>query len=441
MGLQYIKWFCIFSHVRLTCAYRGENNFLTISKMRDRKMTIDKQVWIYSNGRLLLVSALTGVLLASAAQGAEKQGIQAGPGTFYPNAGLDVYYDDNLLSQESDTIDSMVTVLSASGREEVYGDASNFALEAGLDRAWYNSSPDDNYLDGRLFGEMAFFPSSRVSASAKGGYWRMHEDRGTTTLQGGLATLQDEPDTYDLWSIEGGFGYGVDEVGAPKIELRASYQMRDYTNNRRITQFRDRDTALLGATFKYMLMSATSLLVDGQYQAFDYNRDEAQLDSEEYRLLAGVTWEATAATTGYAKLGWQKKSFDSSSRKDDDTPSWDVGVKWSPLTYSAFGLNTERKFDETNGVGNVVDRRETRLSWQHAWKTHLSSNVYYSIGKEEYSGSSRTDDIDSIGLTLDYSMREYLDWQLYYTYRERDSSTTGLDYDRNQLGLQVNFAL
>ncbi len=404
-------------------------------------MILGKRMAAKVGGRLVMASCIATALSMQAAQAVEPQGMQLGPGYFYPNAGLDVYYDDNLLSQEDNEIDSMVTVLSLGGREEIQGDANLFAVEAGLSRAWYHSSPDDNYLDGFLFGEYASYPSSRVSTSVKGGYWREHEDRGTTTLQGDLAALQDEPDTYDLWSIEGEFGYGLEEVGATKLELQAGYLTRDYTNNRIITRFRDRDEAMLGATFKYMIMPATSLLLEGRYKNFDYDLDNGQLDSSEYRVLAGVTWEATAATTGFAKLGWQKKEFESDARDGDDHPAWAVGVQWSPLSYSTFGLSTERKFDESTGTGDFTDKRETQLNWQHAWRSHLKSNVYYSISQDDYSGSTREDDVTGFGISLDYSMRQYLDWQLYYDYSERDSNADGLDYDRNKFGLRAILAL
>jgi hypothetical protein len=393
------------------------------------------------DARRVFASIAVAVLVSQSVFAVEQQGIQAGPGYFYPNAGLNVYYDDNLLSQQDNPIDSMVTVVSASGREEIYGDVSRYALEAGLDKAWYHASADDNYLDGRVFGEAAFFPSSRVATSAKGGYWRLHEDRGTTTLQGDLASAQDEPDIYDLWAIEGKFGYGLEEVGASKFEVLAAFQDREYTNNRLLTQFRDRDESTLEATFKYMVMPATSLLLEGRYKDFDYKRDEAQLDSNELRLRAGVTWEATAATTGFAKIGWQEKRFDSDQRKDGDKPAWDVGIEWSPLSYSTFGLITQRKFDESTGTGDFIDKLETRISWRHAWREFVSSDVYYSIGQDHYNGSSREDDVSGFGLSVDYSMRAYLDWSLYYNYQDRDSNVTGMDYDRNKFGVQARFAL
>ncbi len=372
---------------------------------------------------------------------AKPQGMQLGPGYFYPSVGLDVKYDDNILSQERNKVDSVVSVLSLAGREEVQGEASALAFEAGIKRAWYDDSSADNYLDWRAFAELATYPSERVSAKGKAGFWKLHEDRGTTTLQGDLAPFQADPDTYNLWAIDGEFGYGVEEPKAPKLELRAGYQDREYTNNRDITRFRDRSELQLGATVRYMIMPATSLLLDAGYRTFDYDRDDARLDSKEYRLLGGVTWEATAATTGFAKVGWQKKDFDSASRSDDDQPAWDVGIEWSPLSYSKFGLSTARKFDETTSAGDFVDRRETRLTWTHGWRTYLKSNLYVSRSLDDYANSPREDDLDGFGASLDYTMRDYPFWQLYFSYSDRDSSSEGLDYVRKQVGIKVDFAL
>ncbi len=400
----------------------------------------NQKVWSVKK-RCMLAMAVTGALFAQGASALQPEGMQLGSGFFYPNAGLDVYYDDNLLSQENNTIDSMVTVLSAGGRQEYRGDASVYALEAGLSKAWYHSSSEDNFLDAFLFGEASYYPSNRVSTHVKGGYWRLHEDRGTTTLEGDLAGLQPEPDEYDLWSIEGELGYGVEEVGATRLEFTAGYQARDYINNRLITQFRDRDEATLGVAFKYMIMPATSLVLEGRYKNFDYERDTGGLDSEEFRILGGVTWEATAATTGHAKLGWQEKSFDSDAREDDDNIAWAVGVDWSPQSYSTVGFSTERKFDESTGTGDLVDKRVSQIYWKHAWRSYISSNVYYSMTADDYPGSSREDEITGFGVSLDYSMRQYLDWQLYYDFTDRDSNVGGLDYDRNKIGLRAKFAL
>ena len=75
------------------------------------------------------------------------------------------------------------------------------------------------------------------------------------------------------------------------------------------------------------------------------------------------------------------------------------------------------------------------------WKNRSLFLLFYSMGTEDYAGSVREDDINSFGLSLDYSMRQYLDWKLYYNYSERDSNIGGLDYDRNRIGLQASFAL
>lgn len=402
-------------------------------------MEINKTLLHLQLGGIAACALLAGGA-AHAAQ-MEPKGMPFGPGFFFPSVGLDVRYDDNLLNGQNNTVDSVVTELSLGGRQEIRNDASMYALDAGLKKGWYNSSTDDNFLDGHAFAEGQFFPSSRVSAKVRGGFWRAHEDRGTTTLQGDLASLQDEPDVYNLLGLEGELAYGLEEVRTARIEGRASFQQREYQNNRLITELRDRDEAMLGATFKYMVMPATSLLVDGRIKDFSYKRNTAQLDSKEYRIEAGVSWEATAATTGYAKYGWQKKSFDSASREDDSKPAWDLGVTWTPLTYSAFGLSTSRKFDESTGTGDYVDRREVRVSWQHAWRSYITSDLFFSRTKEDYPGSTRKDELDGYGANLDYSMNETMAWQLYYEFKTRDSNGVDLNYDRNKFGLRMNWAL
>jgi polysaccharide biosynthesis protein VpsM len=398
--------------------------------------------------------ALAATLLGGASTFAAEQislnpkakGMPLGPGQFYPKATVDVRYDDNLLSTEQNTKSSSITVVSVSGREETASGPTRYALEAGLTDGRYLNSADDNYTDGRLYGEIATYPSKRISGGLRAGFWRLHEDRGTTTLEGHLADTNPHPDVYNVWGIDGKFGYGVEQINAPRLDFVAGYQLREYQNNRdnnSFTRFRDRQEGNLGATFKYMIMPATSLLLEGVVRRFDYRNSLSQLDSDEYRLQGGVTWKATAATSGYVKAGWQRKNFDSSTRQDDDSPAWDLGVEWSPLSQAKFGLSSSRKFDETSGAGDFIDRRESRVFWKHGWKNYLASNLYFSHERDDYGQSPRQDDVDSLGLTVDYQMRSSIGLQFYYTYRTRDTNTDGLglDYDRNQLGLKLNFAL
>ena len=73
----------------------------------------------------------------------------------------------------------------------------------------------------------------------------------------------------------------------------------------------------------------------------------------EIRYYAGVTWEATAATTGTVKLGRLERKFDGGQPKFTG-PSWEAAVFWSPRTYSKFDLYTARFTTEASGLGDFI---------------------------------------------------------------------------------------
>jgi hypothetical protein len=364
-----------------------------------------------------------------------------GPGLFYPILGANVHYEDNILSQPDGSRSSLVTTAWAGGREEIIGDFSRYAAELRLTDNRYLSSTADNSLDGRALLEAAAYPTERVSGMLRGGYERLHVARGQGALEGEAASQQAHPDVYDLWTIDGTFGYGFEHPRAPKLELLAGYETRQYQNNREFTESQDRHTAKVGATFKYMIMPATSLLLGGIVRNIGYDSSVSQRDSDEYEFLGGLTWEATAATTGYIKAGWQSKRFDSASREDANQSAWDVGIKWSPLSYSRFELATARRFDESPSTGDFIDRRDVRLSWNHDWWSYLTSNIFLSHEWDTYGQSDRQDDTNNLGFAVTYKMRDYLSLGFNYAYIDRNSNLEGLDYDRNSFGLILSLNL
>src|SRR5258706_10067848 len=101
-------------------------------------------------------------------------------------------------------------------------------------------------------------------------------------------------------------------------------------------------------------MPRTELLAQVGHRNIDYSLSTSTQSSTEDRFLVGVKWEATAATTGTAKFGQMTKKFDSAGRQDFSGSSWDVGVRWSPLSYSVFDISSAKQTAESTGVGDAV---------------------------------------------------------------------------------------
>ncbi len=397
------------------------------------EMHNNKQQHIQVGLRLItLTVAAMACSTAYALPQGEAESFPVGGGHLYPHLGVDVAYNDNIHLQDTNETSSMVTVISPGAKLEFKGDITEVALDFIADYGTYEDSHDDDYIDTSTTASIAFYPTERLSFSGALNYTEGHEARGTGSQVGGAATAFSSPDEYHTWTVNAGFKYGLDQVGAPRFEVDASHSDREFENNRSVTRFQDRETDRLNATFFYKIMPSTSLLLEGTFTDFDYDR--GTLDSEQYRLLAGLTWEATYQTSGFLKVGWGKKEFDSSSRDDDSSLAWEIGVDWRPLSYSTVNLTTSQDFAESDGIGDHIDTRNISITWDHEWSSFIGSSIQLSATNDEYANSDREDDLKGFKASVEYLMEPWLRFGVSYSHSERDSDVTGLDYNSNVIG-------
>ncbi len=364
-------------------------------------------------------------------------GFPVGPMTVYPGIDLAIGHDDNLFLQQTSPKSSSFTVVSPYVRAEARPGPHKFDIGLRIDDGRYHSSAADNYTDYSLLGNGDMVFSGRAGLKLRAEHRHGHDPRGSTD-RGISAT----PDEYDNTGIDGVFRYGA--AGARgRIEIDAGAFARRYTNNRITTEASDRDTGQLGGTFFWRVMPRTELLAQVGFREIDYRLAGSTLDSTESRYLVGVKWEATAKTTGIAKFGRLKKDFDSPLRQDFSGSSWDVGVRWSPLTYSVFDLNTSKQTGESTGFGDTIVTKLYGLTWSHAWTSRLRTQALANYRTETFTGAGvgREDDTTSWGLRVGYDFRRWLRFGAEYTHFDRDSNTAGFDYKRNLLLFTVGATL
>ena len=158
-----------------------------------------------------------------------------------------------------------------------------------------------------------------------------------------------------------------------RIEGETSFMRKRYDNNRNTTVQSDVDLTTVSGRFFYRFMPRTSLVFEARNTWANYVSPLSTSDNTDTRLYAGLTWEATAKTTGTIKVGQAHKNFDDGSRKDATMGSWEGGLRWSPLTYSQFDLQSSRAPADSNGIGNYVINSGTTLVWNHKWASYISS--------------------------------------------------------------------
>lgn len=388
--------------------------------------------------RQRVIGALVAGLFISSTVYAQEQkaaGIPLGPMVVYPSLDLTEKHDDNLTQANVGEISSNVTVVSPAVKLEGKSGANFFGLNYKLEDARYAQSGADNYTDHFLGAYANFALGVRGDLKLNADYTEQHDARGSVAGQGGA-----RPEEYKTSGLKGLFSWGV--AGAQgKLELEAAYLDKEYkTNFSGVQQYANRENTDIGGTFYWKVMPKTQLLFQAKQTDINYKLDalgSPTQDSTEQRYYFGVTWDATAQTSGTVKLGWLEKKFD--ARPSYSTGSWDAGVTWSPLSYSRVQLNTSRQTNEVaSSVGDTVRASNYALTWTHDWSTILASNVHRGQLDEDYvlrgsTSGQRSDSTKSYGLGVNYQMKRWLKLGADYSRTDRSSNIGTNDFKRNIL--------
>ncbi|WP_201768375.1 outer membrane beta-barrel protein [Stutzerimonas azotifigens] len=366
----------------------------------------------------------------------EPQSIKVYDGlTFTPTLQVSERYDDNFRAVESHEESSWITAITPTFMLEAEGRKSAYQLAYSAASDIFHSSRDDDNTDHHLTGDAAYEFNSRNRLKLEAGYHKVEDTAAESTE----ARRQMENDRYSTAKVGGVYSFGA-QTARTQLDFGASYEELRYQNSDNLNADKERDTTALSSTVYYRVAPKTRLLVEGRHTDYDYVSN-TRLNSNNIALLGGVTWDATAKTSGTIKLGAEKKRFDNSSLDDNSGSMWEVGLKWMPRTYSTFKLQTRRALDEGDDGASAIQSMSTTLSWEHEWLDRLSSNVSYTYTDQEYQDYERDDEINTFGIGLSYEMRRWLDIGVGYKYAENDSTYAGQSYERNIYMISVTASL
>jgi hypothetical protein len=374
----------------------------------------------------------------------EAGSIDLGGFELFPSLTVTHALDDNVTRTATGEIDSWKRIVSP--ELVLLNDFGGNTLQFGyrLERGDYFSSSQDDYTDHFISALYDYEINSRHRAKVTGEYEDGHDDRGTS-FSIGTGNALETPDQYKSLNGELVYSYGALTADA-RLDFILGYRDLDYDRSEEVYLARDRDFVTLGGIFYYQVAPATDLVVDVSQTevTYDYLIEGAEtLDSTNSSILVGVQWESTAATSGFAKIGYQQKDFDSALREEFSGFDWELGVTWQPIDRSTIEFSTRSDTNETNGEGNFIQRRSYGAVWKHEWLDRVSSRASFAFIDDIYEGSvnNREDDITQLSLAVDYQFRRWLKFELAYQYDERESTVETIDYDRNLISIGVNITL
>ena len=354
-----------------------------------------------------------------------KSGMQLGDSAFWftPYIGMALGRDDNLFLSRTNERSSTTFLLSPGFALDARGNRTVFQAKYQGQIGRYPQSDGDNYVDHTARGifDVAFDRRNFLRVGLD--YIRSHDPRGSTDRP-----IAGAPDKYRLTSPNVTYAFGTPGA-AGRIELYASEADKRYLNNRATTAASDRETREVGGAVYVRVAPKTYVLGEARFTDIDYRLPGIAAAGEERRYYGGVSWEATAATTGTLKVGRLERKFDSGG--DDTATSWEGLVSWSPRTYSKIDFYTSRQTNESTGLGRFILASIGGVGWTHAWTSFLSTSVDLRYQKDDYRGFDRRDETKSIGLRAGYKMRRWLTLGAEWNHSTRDSNLPAFEYDKN----------
>ncbi|WP_196799868.1 outer membrane beta-barrel protein [Mariprofundus ferrooxydans] len=366
-------------------------------------------------------------------------GVRIGGLQISPTIGVTGKYDDNITRAATQAKRSKVVVVKPSVQVTA-GSALNYVnLGYTLERGDYTSSKNDSYTDHIINAATHNELTSRAILDATITHTISHDARGSTFT--GINTGFTTPSKWHETAATAQFAYGGQDATG-RIVFDGGYSTKRYDNHRILTVGRDMDTSEAGATFYYKVGGKTSALIEGRYKKYDYKLATSLLDSNEVTVYTGLTWEATAKTTGTVKGGWQRKKFNIGNRRSSYF-SWDVSVDWSPLSYSTWTLNSGYKANETDGTGSFIKTNDVNLSWEHEWNEHFSHTARVGYRHDTYIGAAnnRKDNYTTAGFGVNYDLSSWLDVGAGYDYSHRSSNVANAGYKENVYSLTLTGTL
>ncbi len=352
--------------------------------------------------------------------------------TFTPYLQTSERYDDNFREVERHPDASWITSLTPSFNLASNDGKRAYKLSYKADSDIFESSHKDDNTDHYLDGTAGFDFNARNRLKLEAGYKKVEE---TATLDQHL-----ENDKYTFSHLGGMYTYGA-RTARGQLELSADYSQMRYQNSDGINNDKERDATALIGTLYFKVAPNTRALVETRWTQFEYVSNK-KLDNDTVALLGGLSWDATANTTGTVKLGAERKLYDDPAVGDKGGSLWEVGVDWKPRSYSTFSLKTHHQLDEGTDGASAIDNLTTSLDWEHEWLDRLSTVASYSYTTKDYQDDAeRQDKINRYGFLVKYQMRRWLGFDIGYRHGKEKSTFADESFERNIYKFSVTATL
>lgn len=358
-----------------------------------------------------------------------------GPLEFYPLLEIGEFYNDNIFQHNRARKGSFVNQIHAGGVLAYEKNFNKYNLVYALQSTLFHDSPQDDYIDHYIGADThtEFTSRNRFDFNIK--YLNSHYQRGVFLGRDitNPSTGSTEPDQYHVYSAGGGYRYGHLN-GKGNLELQ--FNIEDYTfdNNLNLNVSQDRTQYGVTPGFYFRLYPNTYLMTQVENRWTRHKENSFSIyDNNKQRFLVGANWFFSRQTNALARVGYLRQEFENGNFQGLGGVTWDMSVKWSPLSYSQLDFSLSRDSSVNIGNNNIRSFDRFRLGWTHNWTSYISTQLTGAIESADNLTIGRQDDFKSFGIDLNYGVKRWLGFGVNYNYRGLQSGNQTLDFDQNTI--------
>lgn len=391
--------------------------------------------------RNLVIAGLT-ALLPFDAVALGPQPVKLGPIEFIPTIGLAEGYDTNPEEEPAgNELSSAVTRITPSLVFRAHNRANQYEFSYLGRYEFFDNATVGSRINHHVLALAHLVGGARQRLDLTASF-----DQLTAPPDATNRAFNEDGNVSDTYFIGGVYGFGAQTARA-QVDLGVNFTAVRYLNNLDSGSFnRDQeyDSPAAVGTLYYRIAPKTQLLAQIGVARFDYLWSGSTLDSHNLTYLAGITWKATAKTTGTLKFGYQQKQFTISDLDSIGRPSWDATMTWAASSRAQFVVSTSSFIAEGSAYTDSIPTQVYRLQWNHQWSQRFATQGSVSYTDQTYEGGSyegRHDQTTQLGLKAIYNLRRWVDVALEYYYKQDDSNDPLATFDRNWFYLSVTFSL
>ena len=340
-------------------------------------------------------------------------------------------YDDNVFRTESDTRSDYFWNVRPAIVLDGWAGKHNLSIGYSGDYRTYSNYSTEDFYDHRIFANANLDLTRKVDLKLGAQVWWGHDPRGAPESR---IVNPGDLDTWRDSRVKAELIYGR-EITRAQIIPSVEFTQQRYLNNNQSD--RDYDRQDYGLRGRWRFTPRLYGVVEGGIAHIDYLDPGNSLDRDEYWILGGVGWQATAKTSGEILIGALNQDFDDPAFGDSTNLDWNGRVYWTPKPYSkvtAFARRTSVDAPSPGGGNYLADT--FGVGWRHAFTEQLELDLGLEHTLADYD-TGRKDKYWRLDLTLRQSITNWMDVTATYQFLTRDSNVPGLDYDDNMVILEL----